>query len=245
MTDDLTTRLLAAIEAEAQRDTHDRKCMLFTEPDEGWCDRDCRERTERHCAAHRKIVEEYQNALTQRKEHHGDLALAGALLTMLKVVKIVAEGYDLTTEPAPLDTAVVRKAELPVLPKAPVVQADYYSPDPLRRYAAANDGLIFDTPEQRAAAEAWAKTQDRPGYPTHLNVGLTAWNTGGKVRVHDPRGYHYGPTAADPDPGSMWHYSCGQQVHTVDDAYVCGCGAMWTEDDHGRVTYIDCQPDAP
>lgn len=50
------------------------------------------------CAADRKIVAEYHDALTRRKEHHGDLASAGALLTMVKVVKIVAEGYGLSTE---------------------------------------------------------------------------------------------------------------------------------------------------
>lgn len=57
-------------------------------------------------------------------------------------------------------------------PRARLVQPDYYSPDPLRRYAAELNGvLIFDTPTERATAEGWAKTQDRPGYPTRLNMG--------------------------------------------------------------------------
>lgn len=54
-------------------------------------------------------------------------------------------------------------------PDAPIVQGDYYSPDPLRRYAAAmsmENRFVFDTPEALAAAEEWAQTQNRPGYPT-------------------------------------------------------------------------------
>lgn len=56
-------------------------------------------------------------------------------------------------------------------PDASVVQPDHYSPDPLRRYATAaavENALVFDTPEDRSAAEAWAEKQNRPGYPTRL-----------------------------------------------------------------------------
>ena len=37
--------------------------------------------------------------------------------------------------------------------------------------------------------------------------------------------WHYGPTAADPNPGSMWCYDCGGEVWTLEDGYICkGCG---------------------
>ncbi len=37
--------------------------------------------------------------------------------------------------------------------------------------------------------------------------------------------WHYGPTATDPDPGSMWHYVCGGQVWFIEDGYICSkCG---------------------
>lgn len=99
--DDLTTRLLAAIEAEAQRDTHDRKCMLFIEPDEGWCDSDCRERTKRHCAAHRKIVERYERLTASASEDPTSVVAAVAAATAKADLVDLAAGYDLTTEPAP------------------------------------------------------------------------------------------------------------------------------------------------
>lgn len=38
--------------------------------------------------------------------------------------------------------------------------------------------------------------------------------------------WHYGPTAADPEPGKMWHYGCGQEVLIIDDGLICGCGAQ-------------------
>lgn len=56
-------------------------------------------------------------------------------------------------------------------PDAPLVQPDRNSPDPLRRYAAAaatRNAFVFDNPDARAAAEAWAEKQYRPGYPTRI-----------------------------------------------------------------------------
>lgn len=36
--------------------------------------------------------------------------------------------------------------------------------------------------------------------------------------------WHYGPTAADPDPGKMWCYGCGSEVWAIDDGWWCtGC----------------------
>jgi hypothetical protein len=36
--------------------------------------------------------------------------------------------------------------------------------------------------------------------------------------------WHYGPTAADPDPGKMWCYDCGSWVVNMDDFTSCtGC----------------------
>lgn len=33
--------------------------------------------------------------------------------------------------------------------------------------------------------------------------------------------WHYGPTADDPNPGSMWHYGCGGEVFFIDDGAIC------------------------
>lgn len=44
--------------------------------------------------------------------------------------------------------------------------------------------------------------------------------------------WHYGPTATDPDPGKMWHYSCGGEVLYLGDGYICRCGQQW--DDGGE-----------
>lgn len=110
MTDDLTTRLLAAIEDEPLRDTHDSDCLLFGHPADAWCDRDCRERTKRHCAAHRKIVELHVST------EHTEPSLAEPFqcdICLLAwkgearepypcpTLRALAEAYDLTTEPAP------------------------------------------------------------------------------------------------------------------------------------------------
>lgn len=53
-----------------------------------------------------------------------------------------------------------------------------------------------------------------------------------------PMLWHYGPTPADPDPGSMWHYGCGQRVDFFDGHAVCGCGAQACE------SPVDCGDDA-
>ena len=50
------------------------------------------------CQAHREIVDEYLRVLKDRKERHGDLGLAGALLALHGVVGIVARGYGITEE---------------------------------------------------------------------------------------------------------------------------------------------------
>ncbi len=37
--------------------------------------------------------------------------------------------------------------------------------------------------------------------------------------------WHYGPTAADKDPGKMWCYACGGEVFSFKEGYVClKCG---------------------
>lgn len=37
--------------------------------------------------------------------------------------------------------------------------------------------------------------------------------------------WHYGPTAGDSDPGSMWCYDCRARVYALEGGYVCsGCG---------------------
>lgn len=43
--------------------------------------------------AKRKILDEYEAAFTRRKDHPGDLPLAGAILTMVRVVKLLAQPY--------------------------------------------------------------------------------------------------------------------------------------------------------
>lgn len=53
--------------------------------------------TLRRCAADRKLIERYHHALDERRRHPEDLATAGALLTMVGVLRIVAEGYGLDT----------------------------------------------------------------------------------------------------------------------------------------------------
>lgn len=46
--------------------------------------------------------------------------------------------------------------------------------------------------------------------------------------------WHYGPTATDPNPGSMWHYDCGGEVWGFEDGYICRkCGMQ--EDENGQV----------
>ena len=41
--------------------------------------------------------------------------------------------------------------------------------------------------------------------------------------------WHHGPTEADPDRGSMWHYNCGGRVDVLKDGvHVCDCGARDT-----------------
>lgn len=59
-----------------------------------------------------------------------------------------------------------------------------------------------------------------------------------------PTGWHYGPTATDPDPGKMWHYGCGQEVLYVDDGAVCGCGATWDENGQPEDDDHVCKPGA-
>lgn len=49
--------------------------------------------------------------------------------------------------------------------------------------------------------------------------------------------YHYGPTAADPDPGAVWCYGCGGRVWFGDAHGVCGCGAQVCE------SPVDCGDD--
>lgn len=49
--------------------------------------------------------------------------------------------------------------------------------------------------------------------------------------------YHYGPTAADPDPGAAWCYDCGGRVDFFDGHAVCGCGAQVCE------SPVDCGDD--
>jgi hypothetical protein len=41
------------------------------------------------------------------------------------------------------------------------------------------------------------------------------------------RGWHYGPTEADSDPGKRWHYECGGEVMFFDDGDICDCGKQW------------------
>lgn len=37
--------------------------------------------------------------------------------------------------------------------------------------------------------------------------------------------WHYGPTATDPNPGSMWCDDCSGEVWILEDGYICrGCG---------------------
>ncbi len=45
--------------------------------------------------------------------------------------------------------------------------------------------------------------------------------------------WHYGPTPADPDPGSMWHTGCGRRVYFIDGGHICECGAHDDEEDNG------------
>jgi hypothetical protein len=40
--------------------------------------------------------------------------------------------------------------------------------------------------------------------------------------------WHYGPTDANPDPGSRWHDECGGRVDFLEGAHVCDCGAQDT-----------------
>lgn len=44
--------------------------------------------------------------------------------------------------------------------------------------------------------------------------------------------WHYGPTAADPDPGKMWCYGCGGAVMSFEEGYICaGCDAFEDPDE--------------
>lgn len=47
-----------------------------------------------------------------------------------------------------------------------------------------------------------------------------------------PLRWHYGPTEADPNPGSMWCYDCGAEVWVFDEGYICrGCGRQDDDED--------------
>lgn len=104
---------------------------------------------------------------------------------------------------------------------------------------------------ERASSEGvHTFTHRRTGVEETVTAVRHRWTAGpAPVFSHDPDGFlaravpelpkpavrpelvwHYGPTAADPDPGAMWHYGCGQRVMSIDGGYVCGCGA---QDDGG------------
>lgn len=37
--------------------------------------------------------------------------------------------------------------------------------------------------------------------------------------------WHFGPTANDPNPGSMWCDTCGHEVYIIEGSHCCGgCG---------------------
>ena len=52
---------------------------------------------------------------------------------------------------------------------------------------------------------------------------------------HAPLAWHYGPTAEDPNPGSMWCCDCGNEVWYLksgpgEGGYICrGCGRQADE----------------
>lgn len=56
---DLPDRILAAIETDSQRDAHDHDCLWSIDRNGGWCDKDCRKRTLRHCEADKRTVERH------------------------------------------------------------------------------------------------------------------------------------------------------------------------------------------
>ncbi len=49
--------------------------------------------------------------------------------------------------------------------------------------------------------------------------------------------WHYGPTDAEPDPGTAWCYDCGGRVWFSEGHGVCGCGAQVCE------SPVDCGDD--
>jgi hypothetical protein len=53
--------------------------------------------------------------------------------------------------------------------------------------------------------------------------------------------WHYGPTAADPDPGSMWHYGCGGRVYAFKEGHVCSKCADGDDAEEAN----QGEPDAP